>query len=333
MIYPNVFIEKKFWQILEEERTKINFSNPFDFDTENTAKRNSFERILALIRGSNIITDEFISDSDFKQINKLNDNAKSIVIKEIIKSTVFVNGRKISDGKNINAFEDLTDISFLSGDEISICIKNSMENGHIHIGKEFLKQEFFLNNSFPVEQTQKDLSKLDKLFHPCNSLVIIDPYLFTSFDKKKPYLFAFLKKIIPETLKKTFELDIIVKNKDRYNEVSYARNQILAEFNNISLHIYHTKELNDNESDRYLITNYSLISVGHPFDRESNISSNFFPSNSNENLVIQSYNTRFKKLEFIKKIIDKTPNELIGNKCILMNDNKKHRIFNFNTFS
>lgn len=329
MIYPNIYIEKKFWQILEEESSKIKSSSPFDFDRDERIRKHSFERILALIRGSNIYTDEILNDIDIRQITTLNDNAKSFIIKEIIKSDSIECSRKLHFGKKITEFAAETDICFFSSDEFTDCEKKTNEDGKIRIGKEFLQREFFINNTFPVEPTDKDLSKLDKIFHPCNSLVIIDPYLFTNFEKKKTYLFNFLKKIIGNTLKKPFELDIIVKNNDRYNDVIKGNNLLLAEFNEISLHIYFSKALNDSESDRYLITNYALISIGHPFDRESNISSNFFPSNQDENLVVQAYNARIKKLELINKIIEKTPKKFLENQCIFKNDNNKHEIFNF----
>jgi hypothetical protein len=333
-MYPNIFIEKKFWQILDQEALKIKQSSPFEFDKENKNRKNSFERILSLIRSSNIYTNENLLEIDLKQITSKEDNAKSLIIKEIIKSDVYENSRKLTLEKNITDFKKEPDFCFFCADEISSCEKEANENGHIHVGRGFLENDFFPYNSFPVEHTQKDLSRLNKIFHPCNSLVIIDPYLFTSFEKKKNYLFNFLRRIIPKSLNRPFELDIVIKNQDKYHEVNIAKNKILSEFDNLSLHIYHTKELNDSESDRYLITNYALISVGHPFDRDSNISSNFFPSNNDENLVIQSYKTRIKKLEFIKKIITKTPKEISpGFPCIIMNDTLNHRIFNLNTFS
>jgi hypothetical protein len=329
MLYPNVFIEKKFWQILDDESSKIKSSSPFDFNKSDKIRKHSFERILALIRGSNIYTDEILTDTDFRQIASLNDNAKSVILKEIIKADSIECSRKLNLGKKITELDTETDICFFTADEFNNCENKTNEDGKIHIGKEFLQREFFINNTFPVEHTDKDLSKLDKIFHPCNSLVIIDPYLFTNFDKKKTYLFNFLKKIISQTLKKPFKIDIVVKNNDRYNDVIKANNMILAEFDKISLHIYYSKALNDSESDRYLITNYALIAIGHPFDRESNISSNFFPSNPDENLVVQAYNSRIKKLEFIKKIMDKTPDFFLGNLCVLKNDENKHEIFSF----
>ncbi len=329
MLYPNVYIEKKFWEILDEESIKIKSSSPFDFDSDDRIRKHSFERILALIRGSNIYTDETLTDNDIRHIASLNNNAKSFIIKEIIKSDSIDCSRKLHLGKNITEFAAKTDICYFNADEFTVCEKKTKKDGKIRIGKQFLQREFFINNTFSVEHTDKDLSKLENIFHPCNSLVIIDPYLFTNFDKKKTYLFNFLKKAITNTLEKPFELDIIVKNNDRYNDVIKANNMILAEFSKISLHIYFSKALNDTESDRYLITNYALIAIGHPFDKESHISSSFFPSNQNENLVIKAFNTRIKKLEFVKKIIQKTPEKFLEYNCVYKNDFIQHEIFNF----
>jgi hypothetical protein len=327
MNHPNIFIEKGYWNEFELHAKTLNNYSVFEFDKVIQNRKKTVERIVELFRSSNIYTNDKIEDLDLHQNFGIDKDFKSVLFREIIKNNVFESARKLNLEKKLEDF-DQSDFCFFTTENQNICLAKTEKEGRIHHSSNFLENNFFLNNSFPSEETNQDISKIDKLYHPCNSLVILDCYFFTDFAKKKKNFFDFLHKIIPQKIELQFELDIIVDNPQNSLLVSSIYNEILIEFSNkLSLHIYLPFKLKNKVSDRYILTNYSVITIGHPFDRNSHISSNFFPSNQNKEAVINSYNNLKERISFVKKIIDQTPDDFLSTRCKLKSDNSYHRIF------
>jgi hypothetical protein len=150
----------------------------------------------------------------------------------------------------------------------------------------------------------------------------------SKYQPKIPNLIAFLKQLIPSNLTKPFEIDIIINNPENNDLVQSKNKQILDAFSNkISLHIYALRSIQE-DADRYFITNYGVFAIGHPFDRPTNVSSSFFPSNNNKEAIKSSYNTWLNKIKLAKDLINKTPPNYGLIKTIWKSDEVNHSIFN-----
>ena len=339
MNYPNIFIEYDFWGEFENLRSSLNNCDEFDRDIQN--RKNSFERILQLFRSANIYTNEKIQYSEYKEYIAIHQNWKSVIFREIVKSNGFKSCRKLSDATDENQEDILnqSDTCFFTTENHNTTRQKMLQEGRIYETSKSFENDFFLNTSCPSEpipsssEIFQDFSKIEKITHPCNSLIILDRYFLSNFNKKnqktKKSILSFLNKIISPKIEKYFELDIIFENPNNNALVTKLYHEILNEFDNkLSLHIYFPYGWEANKADRYMLTNYSVITIGHPFDRESFISSNFFPSKQNSQDVINAYNYLKERIGFVKKIIEGTNEHTNDIVLKLKSDNFSHRIFN-----
>jgi hypothetical protein len=157
----------------------------------------------------------------------------------------------------------------------------------------------------------------------------MDRYLFddtsSQISSKLINLISFLKELIPSQLSNQFEIDIITENKSNNSLFEKRFTQLLEAFSDkISLHIYAPEKI---EHDRYLITNYSVFSVALPFIGETNVSCNFFPSNTSIDAIKKSFQIWHEKVSLATKIIKKTPESIGLVKTKWKSDEKKHTIF------
>ena len=216
------------------------------------------------------------------------------------------------------------------GFEKSDCKELSSKNGTLYFGKDFFEEPFFLNFSSPSELTDDTLYQTKDLKHYCSSLLIIDKYLFDDKTKEKvkiKNLIQIIENLIPKLVDRKFEIDIISENKDSNNSMIESKiGKILKHFEDrISLHVYSPIHLK--ESDRFFITNYIVITVPHPLDRETTISSNFFLSHENSERVLSGYELWTKKVNDAALIIKNCPETIGMTKCVWKKDNLEHSIF------
>ncbi len=332
-MYPNVFVAEKFLDEFDNCNNQLKESSIYDTDSENENKKNSLLRIRDLLLTSNIysdITDKALVKYHTKKFGTYN-NFKDLVFDKIVKeSSTFTNGRRLVIRKQQeDCFQ--SNFCFFTNNSFEECETESNITGKIVLGIDFLKKPFYLQQTFAGEITNPQIYQIEKAKHPCTSLVIIDKYLFTdapNFQPKIPNLIHFLNQLIPTNLTKLFEIDIIIKSQENNNLVESKYKQILEAFpNKISLHIYAPRNIE--EADRYLITNYATLSIGHPGDRETNVSCSFYPSNNNKDAIKSAYNTWINKLRLAKDLINDTPDNYGLIKSGWKSDNIKHSIFNY----
>jgi len=330
-MYPNVFIAEDFFENYDTEYKKIPQLNLYSENLEGNNKINSLSRIRDLLLASNIYSD--ISNSSLlnynvKQFGTYN-NLKDLVFHRIIKDSSFTNGRKLIIRQQKSDCNK-SGFCYFTNQDTSDCINESQQNGKIVLGKDFLKTPFYLENTFASESTNETIYQIEKSKHPCTGLVIIDKYLFNDArnqSPKIPNLISFLNELIPKELIKPFEVDIIIQN-DSNNQLFNSKfNQILEAFpNRLSLHIYAPYNI-DQEHDRYLITNYSTYSVGVPFDRNTNVSCNFYPSNNSTDAIKMSYKLWREKVHLAFVVIKNTPESMGLIQTIWKSDDLVHTIF------
>lgn len=192
------------------------------------------------------------------------------------------------DSESINGFPDTTNIEkyihedkefsqsfFLLAQSNDIC--DSLENdyGLMILHKENLKERcdlLFENFIQPVEKgsiTIKDWGFINKLSHPCNSLMIFDNYINK---EKEVNLFELLTYLLPESLKIPFHITISTLKEEKGVKTNH---KVLQE--KTSKHIKKIRPqldfrlcvlAHDNTQvhDRNLLTNYLWLNAPAGFD-------------------------------------------------------------------
>lgn len=330
-MYPNIFVSEGFFENIDIESKKIPQLNIYSNDSEVENKFKSIQRIRDLLLVSNIysdITDKSLVKYHAKQFGTYN-NLKDLIFHRVIKDSNFTNGRKLFIRQQKSDC-DKSGFCYFTNQDTSECINESQQNGKIVLGKDFLKTPFYLEHTFASESTNDKIFQIEKSKHPCTGIIIIDKYLFNdakNHSKKIPNLISFLNELIPKELINPFEIDIITQNDSKNQLFNSKFNQILEAFpNKLSLHIYAPISLNQ-VTDRYLITNYSILSIGHPFDRDTNVSCNFFPSNNSTDAIKSSYKLWREKVHLAFDVIKNTPESMGFIQTIWKSDNLVHTIF------
>ena len=325
-MYPTVFISEAFLDHFDETAKSIN-NQPLLLINEsierNEAKR-SFERMCILFKNATIRTD-IRNNKIVKYIKSGSKNYstyKEWIIHLAVKDSRFFSEQDLDklDGANSSYF---TTLPSFDSEQLSC------KTGILINGQPCTNRPFFLEHSFASIETAAELREIDICKHPCSSMIIIDKYLFDEKDNTKiKNLISLLKRFISSDLDKPFQLDIIIKSPENNSLLSNKFKQIIDEFepNKLSLHLYAPMKLN--ESDRYFITNYSVITIGHPLDRNSNISCNFYLSHDNEAQIKSGFKFWKTKIEFVQNIIKETPKKIGQMDCIIKNDEIRHNIYN-----
>ncbi|MDP1765126.1 MAG: hypothetical protein Q8L07_14695 [Sediminibacterium sp.] len=330
-MYPIVTITESFLDHFNkmDEEISSHASSPHYENNENRLIRKSFDRMydLLCIASLNIsLSQNSINNFDNINGNKP-DSYKEWIIFNAIKNSRIIN-LSIKEFKFVNSCY-FTDIEF------SKTLKLSEQRGVMIIGQPCCETPFFLEHSFSaIDANDTLLPGIALCSHICSGMIIIDKYLFKDTPNKSQKivnLISVLERFVNKTLLLPFELDIIIENPESNTLLNTKYMQILNAFGSdkISLHLYAPRKLNGIGDDRYLVTNYSVITVGHPFDRGSYISCNFYPSHDNKEAIKTGYKTWRTKIEFTKKIIKdhpKKPYGYIENRIV--SDDTNHSIFN-----
>ena len=330
---PNIYVSEDFFENFDIEWAKLPQPNIYSTNEDEENKRKSINRIKDLMIASNIysdVTDKSVVKYHTKQFG-IYSSIKDLVFHTKVKDASYATRGQLKPRYTKEDCNKSGFCYFTNNDSLQ-CLKETQKTGKIVLGKDFLQTPFYLEHSFASESTNENINQIEKLKHPCTGIVIMDKYLFedtSSRSQKIPNLILFLKELISPNLVDTFQVDIITENKSNNQLFDFKFNQILEAFTNkISLHIYAPSVINQ-EADRYLITNYAVFAIGHPFDRSTNVSCNFFPSNTSVDPIKKSYQLWFEKISLALKIIKKTPDKIGLVKSIWKSDNSEHSIFNF----
>lgn len=331
-MYPNVFVSEEFFEKFDLEWTNLSKSNIYDTNDVEEYKAKSLNRIRDLMLTSNIysdITDKSLVKYHTKQFGTYN-NFKDLILHKAIKESNYKNGRNLSIRQEVKTCNK-SGFCYFTNNDHSECLEETKKTGKIILGNNFLKDPFFLQHTFGAEFTNQTIFQIEKVKHPCNGIVIMDRYLFDDTNSqttnKISNLITFLKELIPSELNIPFEIDILTENMSNNNLFDKKYNQILDAFiGKISLHIYAPKKI---EHDRYLITNYAIFSVALPFVGDTNVSCNFFPSNTSIEAIKNAHEIWNNKLSLAFDIIKNTRDSIGLYKSIWKSDDKIHSIFNY----
>jgi len=195
-----------------------------------------------------------------------------------------------------------------------------------HIAYYFLNNEIFKNKNYGVIKVddlydlsdfysnctlnsldigEDDYSLIEKSAPPCNSMILIDKYLFKG-EKKLKKLIKFLNIYINDDLEIPFQLTILSSyENNNINIPLTVFNKAIYEFDkikNLNFQILLDKKIP--KDDRIFFTNYTKGNIGHPFDRETIFNQNFLATSQN---IKRDYEDFFKSLKELRKFIEKIP--------------------------
>ena len=329
-MYPSIFVSEDFFENYDYERKLIPRQNSYENNLDEENKIKSLTRIKDLFLASNIYSD--IADKSLVKYHTKKfgtyDNFKDFVLHNKITNASFVNRPELVTRKSKSDCNK-SGLCYFTNNDSEGCDIETKETGKIVLGKEFLKSPFFLEHTFAAETTNEQIFQIQRVKHHCSGIIIMDRYLFDDIanqPSKVKNLISFLNEIVSKDLNKLFEIDIITENKANNILFDAKFNEILDAFpNKISLHIYTPKKI---DPDRYLITNYSVFSVGHLFMAETSVSCNFIPSNISVESIKKSYQIWKEKVQLAYKIINRTPESIGLIKSIWKSDVIEHSIFN-----
>jgi hypothetical protein len=328
-MYPSIFVSDSFFTLIDDFIQRSKNIDRLNMCDESIIAERNYVRIRSLFRCSNIFTD--LTDIERNLLSKSKTSSyssfKNLILHQFAKGYSSCD-KQVHFNQNWKILNK-SSVCYFVDESRQQCILESSKKGLIIRGKDFFSSEFFLNCYFSNIFTDASLSKVEIAKHPCRSLLIIDKYLFEdtkNYSNKIGSLIDFLNSFISAELEMPFEIDILTQNIENNKMVKSKMEQIIGNVVfPLSLHIYAPKYLK--EADRIFLTNYSIFSFGHPFDRNTHVSCSFFPSCESSALIIESFSSRVKKLDFAKNTIDSTPEKYGMYEAKWKNDELMHRIF------
>ena len=181
-------------------------------------------------------------------------------------------------------------------------------------------------------QIEKDLSVLADSVPPCNAMVIIDKYLFgPPFERKLKGLTEFIS-LFKRDLQIPFHLSILFASEDKNGRIIAIKSNIDKAFEKLSgLPNVELELLVDNkiaEHDRLIMTNYTSINIGKPFDGTKTKFNQKFLGRSNGNQsIIDNYRDHKSKLLEWQRFINLIPPQMGLQKTRWQTSKFKNRIF------
>ena len=331
-MYPKVYVSETFLESFDEKIKEVDtLSTILDVSGDVEIRRRSLCRIRDLLLSSDVVSD--VHDRKLTKLLTRKTGAyekmSEVIFHALIKEAAFSSSRAFE--RNIPESDGVRKgYCCFTGKTKEESARISSSNGIIVVGKEGLDEPFFLEHTFAAESTDADLEQKVRINHPCASLLLIDRYFLADGNEKKIDSFiGLLNEIINHDSDEPFEVDIICANPEYNPVLDSAFDKILhSARSKISLHLYAPRknEFKD-QSDRFVLTNYSVTAIGHPFDRKSYITSNFYPSCESKKAINAAYAFWRDRLLYAESLINATPKEYSHIKARKSSDEIDHVIF------
>ncbi len=343
---PTVYLSKTFLQKIDEcepvFRAKRGNPETGEFIP---AELKTLDRIVVLFLCGELLTDydEREAVKLFKKAatNQLSSSFSELIIKQAIKQNRLQHGvPAFSRYTKTDAFIDAKQLakstmyrnaSYFLNSTQSECDEAAAKTGLAIVGKDFEFKDFFTACTISNYATSAQLSELKKVAHKGNGLVIIDKYILedsAAMDEKLPNIISTVKQFMPLNLDEKFELTIITKHNQNDAMASRRAKELLDALggtDKVSFKLIAPHKMQ--ESDRYILSNYLSITVGHPYDRESVLSSSCIISQDGKDKLQEAYKTWYRKLKLASKIVDQTV-AIASHSFVFETDNSPHRLLN-----
>jgi hypothetical protein len=264
---------------------------------------------------SDISLDNLISGFDLTGNKAYND------IKDLIKQHTIKSGSYKYSELNFEVIPNFSAFYLITANQII-----NKQSGVIIIDDLINLNNFYSECTVNSLEIKDDYSIIKEAVPPCNSMIIIDKYLFDG-EKKLNNLIKFIKLYHNKVLDIPFQLTII-SSYENYNKTISPSifNDYIQELDRIENFNYEILlDKNIPRSDRLIYTNYTIGNIGHPFDNR--------PTVFNQNFLGTSNNIKRNYLEFYQRLIewekfcDKIPEKMGLIETRFCNVQFKNRIF------
>ncbi|HEX5154202.1 MAG TPA: hypothetical protein VFW07_22295 [Parafilimonas sp.] len=331
-IRPSAYVADSFVDYLESKEKELSSSTDYSERMNTQKQRNTIDRILNFLQCAKINTD--LSASRVENIynpiagNKNFQTMKEYLYHKALKNDLICNvsfeqslTNNISFEKFIQETDDPNAVYFIPLDVAeSQIIQNKF--GLVVIGNGFDFNSFYEDKNFAGKTISKGMDEITVCKHPCNSLIIVDPYFFSGKNwkmNKAPGIIKIIKAFILENLSLKFHLLILTEMDKSISDYKPQINflmECLGGNENLFMESY-IDSSKIFSSDRLFITNYAYINIGHPFDRETCLNSTIFFSGNNQESIKENFDEQMKKIELIRDSIKKIPKTIGTIKTVL----------------
>lgn len=243
--------------------------------------------------------------------------------------------RALNGNKHYSSFKDLIILHAIKKNQLKICsiaeIENRINNHSAFYffnnakGKEMasshgvaVKDNQYNGETFYEGCTvadfplSRDWQAITEFIPPCNSMFIVDKYVFGyPFEEKINGLTSFVK-LYKAATKIPFHLTIVFSQR-RNERLICTTSQINSAFTklkaigNIEVQLFSNNSIPSD--DRIILTNYCSGNIGHPFDgRRTRFNQNFLGRENIETKIIRNYRTYKTELRFWNSFINNIPN-------------------------
>jgi hypothetical protein len=309
------------------------------------AELKTLERIVVLLLSGELLTDyddkEAVKLFKKAATNQLCASFRELIIKQAIKQdrlhhnvaafTRYTNAAGEVDANNFTKLTIYQNASYFLPSNQQDCNAAASKTGLAVVGTDFDFKDFFTAATISNYATSSQLHELEKVAHKGNGLVIIDKYILqdsTTFEEKLPNIISTIKKFMPSTLDGKFELTIITKHNQNDTIARHKVDELLDALGgseHISFKLIAPQHMQ--EGDRYILSNYLSITIGHPYDRASVLSSSCIISQEAKEKLQEAYKTWYMKLQLAKQITAHTRANP-RHSFVFETDSFEHRLLN-----
>lgn len=343
---PTVYLSKAFLQIMDDSEPSFRAKrgNPESGEFI-PAELKTLERIVVLL-----LQGELLTDYDEKEAIKLFKKASAeksfesfteMIIQRAIKQNRFSHstaafsryvdedGAIISEQMVANTVHK--NAAYFLRAEQRLCESAAKRCGLSVVGTDFDFKDFFGACTISNYATSSELEVLERVAHKGNGLVIIDKYILKDGRHgldKIPHVVNTVKKFMPDKLAIKFELTIITQHIENDRLTDRKVKEILQGLGgaeNVSFKLIAVQNLP--ESDRFILSNYLCVSVGHPWDRKSVLSSTSIVSQDSVEGLKQAFEIWKGKLTLAKTMVDNT-HPVQNGAFVFDTDGAAHRLLN-----
>jgi len=307
----NVYIDAEFFDVIEKQfdAEKGNF-----FSTSGNNLRAIFNLLSALKIHTTVSKNEIIKYAKGLAGNKEYASLKDVVISQSLKK------QQLNSVKSIDRVKDYNGFYFL---------KNHFpeENNVIVKDEKYDFKYFYEDCSVSVYSFNGSIGDLKQFIPPANAMIISDPYIFDEpLDIKIGKVREFINLIKANCIDIPFHLSILTRTENIY-KVKKGFEE-LSKIDNLAIQIV-TLNKKDCERDRNIFTNYTSITIGHPFEnKKTNFNQNFFAVENDPVKISMNYTTNRSQLDDIKKKISNMPEYIRGVQHKWQNTKFTNRLFN-----
>lgn len=270
---PSVFVDIGFFKVLDEF-----IDNSGDFEISKRGENRN--QLIDILNESDIYAD--ISTKDVLKLHKKGSSAtysaenwqEFVFLRALRKNRLSILKRDLSIPQRVHLLG-------CDAQEINEIVD---QNNIFCEGIDYTYEHPISPISIASIDIDKEMNGIDKIKHRCRNVVLIEPYIFAPLGSKEknvpkiPNFAKLLKELFLDNSSAVCHLSILYHRDSVIHSLVQGKiDEIKNEMNNVNLEVTafgHAANLF--QGNRHLITDYSIMDLQHPFDRDdSSISANF----------------------------------------------------------